>query len=252
MNKRKNISGKSKMRNPYDNIAEDYARFRHSDPNAVERLIQGSGISSDSIVLEIGCGTGNYISAIQARVGCVCFGIDPSRKMINQAKKRDNGVTYSVSSAENLKFAAGFFDFVFSVDVIHHVGDRIRYFLQAYRVLRPGGLLATLTDSEETIRQRAPLTFYFPDTVEPELERYPNIDEMKQYACEVGFQLEGEEVVETPYALDNIESYRRKTFSCLNLISEESFKMGIERMEKDLEAGPIQCVPRHFVLWNRK
>lgn len=240
------------MKNPYDSVAEDYARFRHTDPNAVERLIQGSGISGDSVILEIGCGTGNYISAVQARVGCVCFGIDPSRKMINQAKKRENRVTYSVDSAEKLKFAGGFFDFVFSVDVIHHVGDRARYFSQAYRVLRPGGLLATLTDSEETIRKRVPLTSYFPNTVEPELKRYPGVDEMKQYSGEVGFRVEGDEVVETPYALDNIESYNRKTFSCLNLISEESFKIGLERLRKDLGAGPIQCVSRHFILWNRK
>ena len=240
------------MKNLYDSVAEDYARFRHSDPNAVERLVQGSGISSESIVLEIGCGTGNYISAVQARVGCVSFGIDPSRKMIKQAKKRENGVTFAVGSAENLKFAAAFFDFVFSVDVIHHVVDRIRYFSQAYRVLRPGSLLATLTDSEETIRKRVPLTFYFPDTVEPELERYPDIEEMKRYSNEVGFQVVSEEVVETPFVLDNIESYRSKTYSCLNLISEESFKVGIERMSRDLEAGPIQCVSRHFALWNKK
>ena len=240
------------MKNPYDSVAGDYARFRHSDPNAVERLIQGSGVSSDSVVLEIGCGTGNYISAVQARVGCTCFGIDPSREMIKQAKKRENGVTFSVGSAENLKFAAAFFDFVFSVDVIHHIGDRIRYFSQAYRVLRPGGLLATLTDSEETIPKRMPLTFYFPDTVEPELKRYPDVKEMKQYSSEVGFQVEGEEIVENPYVLDNMESYRRKTFSCLNLIPEESFRRGIEKMSRDLEAGPIQCVSRHFSLWNRK
>ena len=240
------------MKFKYDGIAEDYARFRHSDLNVVERLIQGSGMSSDSVVLEIGCGTGNYISAVQARVGCVCFGVDPSRKMINQTKKRENGVTFSVGSAENLKFAGGFFDFVFSVDVIHHVGDRVKYFSQAYRVLRPGGLLATLTDSEETIRKRVPITSYFPDTIEPELKRYPDIEELKRYSGEVGFQLEGEEVVETPFVLDNIESYRRKTFSCLNLISEEAFRTGIERLSKDLEAGPIQGVSRHFVLWNRK
>ena len=189
---------------------------------------------------------------MQARVGCVCFGIDPSRTIINQAKKRDNGVTFSAGSAESLKFAAGFFNFVFSVDVIHHVRDRIRYFSLSYRVLRPGGLLATLTDSEDTIRKRVPLTFYFPDTIEPELKRYPDVEEMKQYSGKVGFQLEGEEVVETTYTLDNIEGYRRRTFSCLNLISDESLKTGIERMSKDLEAGPMQCVSRHLVLWNRK
>jgi len=240
------------LKTHYDNIAEEYARLRKSDSNAVERLIQGSGISSDSIALEIGCGTGNYISAVRDRAGCTCMGIDPSKGMIGQAKQRDNRVGFFVGSVDNLNFAGGSFDFVFSVDVIHHLPDRIRYFSEAYRALKPGGLLATLTDSKETIRKRMPLAFYFPEIIEHELKRYPDIGEMRQYSCDAGFQVVREEVVETPCTLNSIESYRKKAFSCLKLISQESFIKGIERMERDLEAGPIQRVSRNFVLWNKK
>jgi ubiquinone/menaquinone biosynthesis C-methylase UbiE len=236
----------------YDNIAEEYALLRKSDTSAVESLIKGSGISSTSTILEFGCGTGNYISAVQAQIDCTCFGIDPSQGMIDQAIQRDKRVTFSVGSAQDLNFEDGFFDFVFSVDVIHHVVDRVGYFLEAFRVLKPGGLLATLTDSDETIRKRIPLAFYFPETIEHDLKRYPDIRDLKQYSCEVGFQVVSEEVVETPYTLNNIDKFSQKAFSCLKLISEESFVKGIERMKRDLEAAPIQCVSRNFVLWNKK
>jgi ubiquinone/menaquinone biosynthesis C-methylase UbiE len=244
--------GNDALKIQYDNIAEEYARLRKSDINAVESLIQGGGLSNTSTVLEIGCGTGNYIAAVQGFTGSRCFGIDPSKGMIQQAKQKINGVTFSVCSSENLHFEVGFFDFVFSVDVIHHITDRARYFSEAFRVLKPGGLLATLTDSDETIRKRMPLAFYFPETIEHDLKRYPDIRELKQYSRKVGFQVGSEEVVETPYTLNNIDRFSQKAFSCLKLISEESFIKGIETMKRDLEAAPIQCVSRNFVLWNKK
>jgi ubiquinone/menaquinone biosynthesis C-methylase UbiE len=240
------------MKIQYDDIAESYARYRESDSEAVEKLILGSGISSTSKILEIGCGTGNYVSALQRRVGCQCWGLDPSPEMIRRAMKQNGRVTFSVESAENLDFVDEFFDFVFSVDVIQHVDNCAKYFLESSRVLRPHGLLATLTDSEDTIRQRMPLAFYFPEIVEHELRRYPTIDRLRQHSRESGFELMCEEVVETPYILDDIEKYRSKSFSCLRLISKGAFDAGIEEMRRDLSKGPIQCVSRNFILWHRK
>jgi SAM-dependent methyltransferase len=48
--------------------------------NAVHLLDHG-GLDRSSRVLEVGCGTGNCISAIQDRVGCPGWGIDPSARM---------------------------------------------------------------------------------------------------------------------------------------------------------------------------
>ncbi|MHC4207119.1 MAG: class I SAM-dependent methyltransferase [Planctomycetota bacterium] len=240
------------MKIQYDKIAENYAQFRESDSDAVEKLILGSGISSTSKILEIGCGTGNYVSALQRRVGCHCWGVDPAPEMIRHAMKQNSRVTFSVGSAENLGFRDEFFDFVFSVDVIHHVDKRAGYFLEAYRVLRPPGLLATLTDSEDTIRQRMPLAFYFPEIVEHEIKRYPTSSELRRRSQAAGFKITREQVTETPFCLDNIEKYRNKAFSCLRLVSAQSFATGIEKMSQDLANGPIACVSRNLIIWNGK
>ena len=240
------------MKIQYDNIAENYARFRESDSDAVEKLILGSGISSTSKTLDIGCGTGNYIVALQRHVGCPCWGVDPSPEMIRRARTQNGGVNFSVEFAEGLGFEDEFFDFAFSVDVIHHVDNRAGYFREAYRVLRPQGLLATVTDSEDTIRRRMPLAFYFPEIIEHELKRYPTLTQLKTFAEEAGFEVFGEEIAETPFVLTDAEKYGRKAFSCLRLISEEGFAAGIARMKRDLRRGPISCVSRNYLFWNKK
>ena len=161
------------MKIDYSDIAQEYAQYRRPDRAAVERLVVGSGISPTSRVLEIGCGTGNYIAEIQRRIGCECAGVDPSPGMIAQARLGHPRAAYYIASAERLPLPERAFHLAFSVDVIHHVADRGAYFREASRVLRCDGLLATLTDCEDTIRRRMPLAFYFPETIEAELRRYP-------------------------------------------------------------------------------
>lgn len=240
------------MKIQYDNIAENYTEFRESDSDVVEKLFLGSGILSTSKIIEIGCGTGNYVSALQKRVGCQCWGVDPSTEMIRHAMRQNGRVTFAVGSSEDLGFADEFFDFAFSVDVIHHVDNRDSYFHEAFRVLRPHGLLATVTDSGNTIRRRMPLAVYFPEIIEHELKRYPTITNLKRFARDAGFEAIGEEIAETPFELTDTEKYDKKAFSCLRLISEEAFTAGIARMKRDIRRGTISCVSRNYLLWNKK
>jgi hypothetical protein len=69
---------------------------------------------------------------------------------------------------------------------------------------------------------------------------------------QVGFGDITEDTQEFCYQQTDIKPYRDKAFSCLRLISEEAFQSGIERMERDLRIGPIQCVPRYLLLWGVK
>ncbi len=176
------------MKMDYDNLAGDYAQHRRIHPGVFINLLEESHLDSASTVLEVGCGTGNYIVAIQEAIGCVCHGIDPSKEMLARARPRNLQVRFDLGQAEKLDFPASTFDLVFSVDVIHHIGDCAAYYQQAFRILKPDGLVCTVTDSEEIIRSRQPLAYYFPESVEPEVKRYPRIPVLHQMMDTAGFQ----------------------------------------------------------------
>jgi ubiquinone/menaquinone biosynthesis C-methylase UbiE len=74
------------MKIDYDSVAKLYARFRRVHPAVLERLL--TGLNAPSRVLEVGCGSGNYISTISKMIGCECHGIEPSKAMLAEAQKR--------------------------------------------------------------------------------------------------------------------------------------------------------------------
>jgi ubiquinone/menaquinone biosynthesis C-methylase UbiE len=241
-----------KPRIDYDQIASEYARHRQVHPKVLKSLLLASKVGKASKVLEVGCGTGNYIAALQALAGSSCWGIDPSEQMLSRARDRSRTIHFQLGKAERVDSPPDFFDLVFSVDVIHHVGNRLAYFREAYRVLRAGGKICTVTDSERIIRHRQPLAVYFPETVEIELGRYPRIAELGEIMERVGFSEKTESTVEFAYQLTDLQAYRAKAFSALLFIPEEAFQRGIERMEQDLHSRPIQCVSRYLLLWGTK
>jgi SAM-dependent methyltransferase len=234
----------------YHAVATSYARHRRVHPGVLNDLCQA--VTQTPHVLEVGCGTGNYVLAMQSLIGCPCWGLDPSEEMLAQARARSTAVQFRRGQAERLEFEAASFDLVFTVDVIHHVSDRPAYFREAQRVLRLQGRICTATDSEWIIRHRRPLAAYFPETVEVELARYPRIADLRAMMEGAGFGEVDEHMVELPYLLTDIQAYREKTFSTLHLIPEQAFQRGIAQMEADLSQGPIPCVSRYTMVWGVK
>lgn len=234
----------------YSALADQYAEHRQVQPHVLARLV--SVLTPRARVLEVGCGTGNYVAAIAERVGCECFAIDPSPEMLEKLLARECGVRAEQASAEQLNFPDGSFDMVYSVDVIHHVADRSRAFREAFRVLRDGGALCTVTDSEWIIRNREPLARYFPETVGVELARYPTTRTLCSEISAAGFGCLKEEAAAHTYYLTDAAAYREKTYSSLLYLSNEAFQRGLAHLEADLESGPILCTSRYILLWGSK
>lgn len=235
----------------YDRLADDYARYRKTHPRVLSEILM-SIPGTAARVLEVGCGTANYLATLAELTGAHCAGIDPSAEMLAKAREKRVPLELTLGRAEQLPFDGDSFSLVFSVDVIHHVQDRAGFYGEAFRVLAPGGRVCTATDSEWVIRRRVPLTSHFPETVEQELKRYPSADSLKTMMHEAGFTSIVEDTVEFHYQLRDAAPYRNKAFSSLHLISEDAFRAGIERLERDLAKGPLDCLTLYTVIWGTK
>jgi SAM-dependent methyltransferase len=229
------------MRKPeldYDRLARDYGANRRPNPGVLAKLELLAASYDQPLILEVGAGTGNFASALTSAGAGTVYGIDPSRQMLSQV--RDGAADRVVQAlAEGLPFADRTFSLVYSVDVIHHIRDRGTAAAEAFRVLKPGGTLVIVTDSEDDLANRVPLTRYFPDTVQGELKRYPHIDTLHAELARAGFVGIGNEHVLTRGELTSSQAFRDKAFSSLLYISDEAFASGLARLEADLQNGPI-------------
>jgi ubiquinone/menaquinone biosynthesis C-methylase UbiE len=205
-------------------------------------------------VLEIGCGTGNYIRALAARFGCAAFGLDPSASMLAHARAdapREQ-VDWIVGQGGQLAFVRDAFDLIYSVDVIHHVTDKAAYYREMVRTLKAGGWVCTVTDSADMIRRREILSGYFPETIEKELARYPRIPQLLGWMAEATLADLSAVAVQEPYEITTAQPFRDKAYSSLHLISDQAWQAGVQRLERELRQGPIRGMSRYACVWGRK
>lgn len=111
---------------------------------AVERL----DVQPDDRILEIGFGPGTAIERIAERLetGTVS-GIDPSKEMLRQARRRNRKyeekgrVSLLLGTAGEIPWPGASFDKVLAVNVVHHWPDLDQALSEILRVLEPGGIL---------------------------------------------------------------------------------------------------------------
>ena len=81
--------------------------------------------AKNKIVLDYGCGAGNVSRKITASNPLKLFGIDISEVSINNAienaKKLNLQIDYSVDNCEETKFKAESFDLIFGSGILHHL-----------------------------------------------------------------------------------------------------------------------------------
>jgi ubiquinone/menaquinone biosynthesis C-methylase UbiE len=239
------------MRIDFNTYADAYQRNRAVQPKVLLALIEGGDLARSDAVLEIGCGTANYLAAIVAETGARGTGVDPAERMLAEARldPEKDDLELLLGSAEELPVADSAARFAYSVDVIHHVGDRARAAREAFRVLAPGGRLCIATDSAQDIANRVPLASHFPETVAHELRRYPAIGTIITELADAGFAELKTTHVCHEYALTDVVPYRERAFSSLRLITDDELAAGLTRMERDLADGPIAARSVYTLVW---
>lgn len=152
----------------------NYARYRPGYPSAaLEHLSRQCGLARNSVVAEVGSGTG-LLTRQLLELGCKVFAIEPNREMREAGEARIAGRANYTSVAAAAE-ATGLPDL--SVDVVvaaqaFHWFDHARAREEFRRVLRPGGWVALLwnyrkLDTTEFLRAyEALLRRYCPDYAE--------------------------------------------------------------------------------------
>src|SRR6266478_6272377 len=97
--------------------------------------------SAVSLIIDLGCGTGRFSELLAAHFEARVIGIDPSRKMVDQArlKPATGNVVYRQGAAEALPLPDACADLVFMSMVFHHFADPAAVGRECRRVLRQRG-----------------------------------------------------------------------------------------------------------------
>ena len=113
---------------------------------AGKELISQSNIEPSQSVLDVGCGTGTLIVMLKRQYSAVkVVGLDPDLKALQRAQRKAMRAGVSVQLdhgfADELPYAEGSFDRVFSSFMFHHLDEpeRERTSREVLRVLKPGG-----------------------------------------------------------------------------------------------------------------
>lgn len=108
-------------------------------------LIDAARITPGSRVLDVGCGTGEFLARLR-EVGADAVGVDPAAGM--RAVASAKGFDVRRGDAEDLPFADASFDVVTAVNAVQFADDITAALREFARVLSPGGRIALASWAE--------------------------------------------------------------------------------------------------------
>ncbi len=104
------------------------------------RLLPLLGDVRDKTILDVGAGTGRLAVEL-LKLGARITAVDVSDKMLAVLRKKTkNKIETKVADAESLPFVDNCFDIIVAAFLVVHLKDPIKFFDEAYRVLKDGGI----------------------------------------------------------------------------------------------------------------
>lgn len=163
-------------------IEDEHFWFRSRNV-AITKVVQSliKGWSPGYRVLEVGCGTGNVLRALeQTCVGGTVVGVDLFKEGLAFARQRVS-CSLVLGDIENPPFLAQF-NLIGAFDVIEHIPDDVQVLRSVHAMLAPGGKLLVTVPAHQS------LWSYF-DTASHHCRRYEP-SELRQKLVQTGYEIE--------------------------------------------------------------
>jgi SAM-dependent methyltransferase len=201
------------------------------------------------VLLDLGSGVGTWSELMATAFEATVWGIEPSRRMraVAECEHSHPRVTYADGSAERLPLPDASCDAALLSYVLHHVRDRAACARELRRVVRPGGVVIVRNAFRESLSQ-VPFFEWFPPALALDERRMPNRGEAAAMFESEGFEVIGSEVVwqeTSPSLRVYYERLKLRAISTLELLPDDEFMAGIERMrqaaERETEPQPVNA-----------
>ena len=184
----------------YSETARAYDTTRR--PVGQEVILRALATSSQPLqaqtILDGGCGTGHYLTALRPQLG-VLHGMDCHWAMLTQARRKLSGTTavhLVQGDLECLPYRDAMFDGMMCNQVLHHLrqetGTRrwlsLRHlFHEASRVMRAGGVLVVNTSSPQQLRDGFWWADLIPEAVHRVAQYFPTLADLDTLLQTAGF-----------------------------------------------------------------
>ncbi len=242
---------KTPPRVDYDTLAPTYnTRFeaQSARPDIARALADLARDLHAHRILEAGCGTGHWLAGLRALTG-QCYGLDPSAGMLAQARRQSAPWRLLRGRGERLPCATGTLDMVYCVNALHHIAEARAFVSEAWRVLRPGGLLALIGMDPHGRRGSWYVYEYFAGSYETDLARFPSWEVVLDWLNAAGFTQLARQLVEHIFdpkkgrAVFADPFLRKHAVSQLALLNDTAYAAGLRRMEAALAANENLVFP---------
>jgi ubiquinone/menaquinone biosynthesis C-methylase UbiE len=196
---------------------------------------------SVSEILDLGCGTGRYSTALADYFAATVIGIDPSEKMLAEARRKSERVRYQRASGESIPLRAASVDMVFISMVFHHFERPDRAAAECRRVLRADGAVCLRAGTTDRIENYAYVEF-FPCS-RAFLKALQSQAFIESTFARAAFQLVRHELVPS-VAAESWNAYAEKIAyradSILVQLSDREFEDGLAALREHAKTAPTR------------
>ncbi len=233
------------------NIAAVYDSGRNYNPEILQQWLDlfSAHVPKEGVsrIVDLGCGTGRFSEPLAAHFEADVVGIDPSEKMLAEARGKTvrRGVVFEQASGDKLPIADSSADMVLMSMVFHHLPEPRSIASECFRVLREGGSVCLRNSTVDAIETYSYLKF-FPSVRSMIEEQLPTRDRIGATFEEAGFRSLAHEIVthrNSPNWIDYVEKLSRRSDSFLVRISDAEFDTGIAALQRFAQSadaeGPV-------------
>lgn len=206
--------------------------------DALGRCLAGRQVTA---ALDLGCGTGRFVTPLRDRFQARVVAIDPSWKMLRSAANScGDGVLFVRARAENIPLADDCIDLVYMSVVWHLVEDKGSACREIGRVLRRGGSFCLRTPTVEGLDSELSMRF-FPSALLLNRRRMPSRADLAESLAAFDLVPASHLVIRHPQSASLAEYIERvglRALTDLASIPDTEFNEGMQRLRRYGAAAP--------------